>query len=230
MNPQSAPPSPLVTVDVVLLTLIEQQLHVALCKRERDPFTGAWALPGGYVHVQDDADVISAAERILREKTKIDAPYLEQLATFAGSHRDPRGWSLSVVYFAVVSSSLIEAQQQDSLKWVPVSTIRSLPFDHAAIVQTAISRIQSKTGYSSVFMHMMPEKFTLSALQETYEALMGGAVDKRSFRRWVDSLDALKPVGSGDTPLASHRPAQYYALKPAFKTQLAVTAKSLDLK
>src|SRR5207248_2033777 len=97
------------TVDVVLLTIKENGLNVALLKRDREPYKGVLALPGGFVHVQDDADVRDAALRVLLEKTGIAAPYLEQLATFSGPVRDPRGWSMSVAHYALVSHDVIAA-------------------------------------------------------------------------------------------------------------------------
>ncbi len=100
----------LCTVDVVLLTLHEQALHVLLQRREREPFAGALALPGGFIHTEEDASAWHAAERVLAQKTGITSPYLEQLATWAGPGRDPRGWSLSVVYYALVPPGIVPAQ------------------------------------------------------------------------------------------------------------------------
>ena len=86
-------PQPFVTVDVVLLTLEDQELCAALLRRDREPAPGEWTLPGGWIHTNEDEDALGAAARILRSKAGLTSPYLEQLATFASRHRDPRGWS-----------------------------------------------------------------------------------------------------------------------------------------
>ena len=95
------PAKPIVTVDVVLLTLREESLHVALARREHDPHAGAWTLPGGWVHTDEDDDALAAAVRILRAKAGLESPYLEQLKTFASRHRDGRGWSVSIAHYAL---------------------------------------------------------------------------------------------------------------------------------
>ena len=125
---------PIVTVDVVLLTLREESLHVALTRREHEPHAGAWTLPGGWVHTDEDEDALAAAVRILKAKAGLDSPYLEQLKTFASRHRDGRGWSVSIAHYALVSS---ERAASDKIEWRAVDSIRTLPFDHVDILRTA---------------------------------------------------------------------------------------------
>src|SRR5262245_31930104 len=108
------------TVDVVLLTLRAGQLHVALLRRDREPFKDILALPGGYVHADEDQDTLDAACRVLRDKTGIESPYLEQLATFSGAARDPRGWSLSVAYYALVPEAVISNAGHPDVELFPV--------------------------------------------------------------------------------------------------------------
>lgn len=123
------------TVDVVLLTIRDSCLMVAAIERENAPHEGQLALPGGYVHTDLDANAYNAAIRVLAAKAGITPPYLEQLLTFSGPTRDPRGWSLSVAHYALVPVELIEQANQPGLRLLAVSGPLGLPFDHDLIVQ-----------------------------------------------------------------------------------------------
>src|SRR5258708_693407 len=96
-------PKPIATVDLVIFILPDTGLEVLLMRRDADPFLGCWALPGGWIHADEDADLEAAARRVLRDKTGVETPYLEQLQSFGGASRDPRGWIVSVAYVALVS-------------------------------------------------------------------------------------------------------------------------------
>ena len=114
MTPDSIP-AVICTVDVVLLTLEQATLKVALVRREREPFAQALALPGGYIHTQDDVDAQASAVRVLRDKAGLESPYLEQLATFTGAVRDPRGWSVAVA--ASCNASVTTAPNSVACTW-----------------------------------------------------------------------------------------------------------------
>lgn len=215
------------TVDVVLLTIKENGLHVALLKRDREPYKGVLALPGGFVHVQDDADVRDAALRVLLEKTGIAAPYLEQLATFSGPVRDPRGWSMSVAHYALVSHDVIFAAGHPDVQLLSVDQRLNLPFDHLAIVNTAVARLRGKSQYSSLPCYLAGAAFTLPHLQRIYEALMGEPLNKVSFRRKMTEMGMLEPVEGQLEAGGAHRPAQLYRLKPASREQLALLERGL---
>ena len=215
------------TVDVVLLTLKDNGLHVALLKREREPFKGVLALPGGFVHVAEDTDTRDAALRVLQEKTGIEVPYLEQLATFSGPARDPRGWSIAVAYYALVSFDVIERARHPNVKLVSVDKPLSLPFDHRAIIETAVERLRSKSQYSSLPCYLAGETFTLPALQRIYETLMGESINKVSFRRKMTEMDMLDAVEGEFEAAGAHRPAQVYCLKRAFKQKLQLLERGL---
>jgi 8-oxo-dGTP diphosphatase len=203
---------PITTVDVVLLTLHEAQLAVALTTRTAEPFKGLLALPGGYVHVEQDQDSLQSARRVLLEKTGIKAPYLEQLYSFAGAARDPRGWSVSITYYALVPSSALEAATAGAISLTAVDDIGQLPFDHSQIVAAAVRRVRDKSSYSSLPCHLLPSRFTLAELQSTYEQVMGEKLDKSSFRRKLAALDFLEPV-RGELKSGAHRPAQLYRVR-----------------
>jgi 8-oxo-dGTP diphosphatase len=215
------------TVDVVLLTLSDDGLSVALLKRDREPYEGVDALPGGYIHADEDVNGQAAALRVLKAKTGIDAPYLEELAAFSGAARDPRGWSVSLAYFALVPHDVIAAAGHPGLTLVGVDRLLHLPFDHGAIVGAAVQRLRGKSQYSSLPCFLVGELFTLPQLQRVYEALMGEPLNKVSFRRKMAEMDVLEPVeGQTDNPGPS-RPAQLYRLRPEFRARLRLLKRGL---
>lgn len=220
----TAHPAVICTVDVVLLTLLQDTLHTALLRRDKAPFAGALALPGGYIHAQEDADTQASAARVLREKVGLQSPYLEQLATFSGPVRDPRGWSLAVAYCALVPAALLEGS---ALELVAVSALPPLPFDHRAMVEAAVARVRNKSQYSSMPVHLCAEPFTLPELQRVYEAVLGEPLNKVSFRRKMEELGMLEPMPGAMQTGAAHRPAQMYRLKPAFRCSLSTSLRGL---
>jgi 8-oxo-dGTP diphosphatase len=238
---QNGHPQPIVTVDVVLLTLKDGALQVALSQREHPPHPGEWTLPGGWVHVDEDEDALAAAVRILKSKTGLQSPYLEQLQTFANRHRDSRGWSVSIAYYALVPYEQVHERlsvptrskpgKNDAthprIQWRGVDSIRSLPFDHQKILETAVSRVRSKTLYSSLPIHLMPKIFTLSQLQNVYEQVLGSSLDKRTFRRRIEELDLVEPIPGALEQGGAHRPAQCYRVKRRHGRELALAEKNL---
>ncbi len=215
------------TVDVVLLTIKDDCLMVAVHERENEPYQGMLALPGGYVHTIEDSNAFDAAMRVLREKTSIAPPYLEQLLTFAGPQRDPRGWSLSVAHYALVPVELIEQANRPGVRLLHVDRPFALPFDHEAIIQKAVERLRNKSQYSSLPCFLAGETFTLPQLQRIYEVLMDEPLNKVSFRRKISEMDMLEPVEGQFEAAGAHRPAQLYRLKPAFKQKLIMLERGL---
>ncbi len=220
-------PAIICTVDVVLLTLVDDALHVLLLRRERAPFKGVLALPGGYVHAQADQSAHDAAVRVLRDKVGIVSPYLEQLATFCGPGRDPRGWSVSIAHYAVVARGLLQ-NERSGHALLPVSQLPSLPFDHHGIVEAAVARLRSKSQYSSLPAHLCDERFTLPQLQSVYEAVLGEPINKVSFRRKVDELAMVEPLDGEMEIGRAHRPAQLYRLRKEFRNALSVVDRGLN--
>jgi len=214
------------TVDVVLLTLCHDTLMAALVRREHAPFAGALALPGGYIHPEHDADVEAAALRVITAKAGIAPPYLEQLGSFSGPHRDPRGWSLSVAHYALIPFEMI-AQAKGSLTLAAVDKLGDLPFDHAAMVATACARLRNKSQYSSLPCFFAGAAFTLPQLQRIYEVLMGETLNKVSFRRKMVEMDMLETVDGCFDAAGAHRPAQLYRLKTGARTQPALLERGL---
>ncbi len=183
-----------VTVDVVLLTLRDGRLQVLLMRRERDPFAGQLALPGGYIHPQQDDDAGAAARRVLADKTGVRAPYLEQLYTYASGARDPRGWSVSIAFYALVSEQALRRTGREVFELLDADALPHLSFDHNRIVETALDRLRNKSAYSSLPCYLLPDRFTLTELQQTYEQVMGVPLEKSAFRRKLADLGFVEPV------------------------------------
>lgn len=202
---------PNVMVDIVLLSLKDGVLCVALPFRERDPFIGMPALVGGYVHVDEDADLQSTADRILRQKAGIGGIYVEQLKTFSGPRRDPRGWSVSVTYLALVPWERLAAAETD-LNLVPVDLAAGLPFDHDEIVATAVARLRGKGAYSTLPVMLLPPTFTLGEMLAIYEGVMGTRIDQSSFRRKVAELGIVEEVDEM-RQASRRRPARLFRLR-----------------
>src|SRR5688572_28954991 len=148
---------PLATVDVAVFTVADEALQVLLVQRPQrvgEPFPGLWALPGGFVDVERDADLEACALRKLREKTGVSTPYLEQLGSWGSARRDPRGWSATHAYFALVPHETARAGANAAdVRWFPVTGtgVRTrLAFDHAEILAAAIARLRGKVEYTSL--------------------------------------------------------------------------------
>ncbi|HLW84308.1 MAG TPA: NUDIX domain-containing protein [Candidatus Sulfotelmatobacter sp.] len=197
-----------VTVDVVIFTIQSGTLKVLLVKRAAPPFLGHFAIPGGFVHGDEDLD--RAALRELREETGVADVYLEQLFSFGDVKRDPRGRVVTVAYFALISADrpLRAGTDAAEANWWAIDRLPSLAFDHAKILDYALERLRNKLEYTTVGFQLLPEKFTLTELQEVYEAILGKKLDKRNFRRKLSLLRILKP--SSEYRRGGQRPAQLY--------------------
>jgi 8-oxo-dGTP diphosphatase len=218
---------PSVTVDLVLTSIVDSRPAVLLIHRETHPFQGQWALPGGFVGIEESID--SAAHRLLTGKAHMTDAYIEQLYTFGGVDRDPRMRVVSVAYFALLPA----ARFADALNADPELTLASLDvpwegetggpiearsadgtplplaFDHANILGMAVQRLRGKLDYSGVAFALLPERFTLRALQDVYETILGVRLNKPAFRRRMLDRGWLEPTGERETG-TSFRPAELY--------------------
>jgi ADP-ribose pyrophosphatase YjhB (NUDIX family) len=214
---------PFLTVDVVILALREGRLQVVLIRRGAEPFRGTWALPGGYIRPHQDGDLEAAARRILREKAGIETPYVEQLQGYGNARRDPRGWSATFAYFALIAAddlALKEGANAEKVAWWEIDGRRvrtALAFDHADILAGAVTRLRNKVEYTSLPVHLLPARFTLPDLQRVYEQILDRRMDKSAFRKRIAEADFLDPI-PGEKRRASNRPAQIYRIKPGRAT------------
>lgn len=208
---------PAVTVDVVIFTLRmdeadrKQQLHALLIKRRYDPFRDRWAIPGGFVSLEEPLE--DAARRELAEETGLENVYLEQLYTFGEPQRDPRTRVISVAYFALARADqqmIRRSNEAIEVGWFSVKHLpQPLAFDHDNIVRFAIDRLRSKLEYTTLAFQLLPEVFTLPELKRTYEEILDEELDRGNFYRKIKEADLLEPVGrqreSGGRPAALYR-------------------------
>lgn len=206
-------PHPAVTVDVILFTIRRRRLEVLLIRRQLPPFEGCWALPGGFVRMDESLD--DAARRELWEEAGVQVRWLEQLYTFGEIDRDPARRVITVTYFALIDGARLDPKagtDAASVGWHPVDAMPPLAFDHARIVRYAHERLRHKTEYAPVAFQLLPDELTLSELQEVYEVILGKRLDKRNFRRKVLALDILEPTGD-ERREGRGRPASLYRFR-----------------
>lgn len=219
---------PSVTADILIFKPSDTEgwLEVLLIQRKRPPFQDCWAVPGGFVNIDESID--AAAARELKEETDIDADkiHMEQLYTFGTVGRDPRTRVISVAYMAMVPKNLIHAKAGDdasSAEWVKVKLSgdsvvfednRSLAFDHEEIVKTALSRMRGKINYVPIaFQFLDKNRFTIGELQKIYEAVLGKTLDASNFRRfffanYIDKNLAVETGEKENNP--ANRPGRYF--------------------
>jgi 8-oxo-dGTP diphosphatase len=207
---------PLVTVDVVIFSVLDARLQVLLVRRPDaadEPFPGRWALPGGFVDVARDATLVDCARRKLQDKTGVAAPYLEQLGSWGGADRDPRGWSATHAYFALIPAPSPAVQGAAESAWFAADEAarKRLAFDHGAILAAALERLRGKVEYTSLPAFLLPEPFTLPDLQRTYELVLGRPLDKSAFRKRMLDGDFLEEAGM--VPGGSGRAAMGYRVR-----------------
>ncbi len=215
-------PRPALTVDCVIFGFDQSsQLKVLLIQRAHDPFKDHWALPGGFVDMEEDLE--HAALRELEEETGVTNVFIEQLYTFGRPGRDPRGRVVSVAYYALVNLAehpVRAATDARMVKWFELEDIPKLAFDHDEIMQVAINRLQAKVRYQPIGFELLPEQFTLSQLQRLYETVLGvKELNKRNFRTRILKMGVLKEVGKQEG--VAHRPAVLYSFDKEKYEQLA---------
>jgi len=199
-----------ITVDTIVFGLDDDDLKVLLIQRALPPYEGMWALPGGFVHVDESLD--DAARRELEEETGVAGLFLEQLYTFGGVHRDPRERVVTVAYYALVNlvdHDINPTTDARDAAWFALDDLPELAFDHATILATAHERLRGKLRYQPVGFELLPERFSLTQLQTLYEKVLDRPLDKRNFRKKILGMDLLLDTGEFEKDVA-HRAARLY--------------------
>lgn len=201
---------PSVTVDVVIFSLVKNELKVLLIKRQSPPFANMWAIPGSFVQIDESLE--EAAVRALADETGVEDVYTEQLYTFGDLGRDPRTRVITIAYFALVPHDAIHhkaGRDASETSWFAISQLPALAFDHAEIIDYAHTRLRYKLEYSSVGFQLLPDIFTLSELQKAYEIILAESLDKRNFRRKILTSEILEETGEKKKE-GEGRPAMLY--------------------
>lgn len=202
-----------ITTDVVIFTIKDNKLQVLLVKRANEPFKGRWAIPGGFIRLSENLD--NAALRILKEKTNVDNIYLEQLYTFGDPLRYPSSRVITCAYFALIRSDDIKlsfdtSQSITEVQWHEVYNLPTLAFDHKEIIEYSLKRMRERLEFCPIAFQLLPEKFTLTELQKSYELILDMKLDKRNFRKKVLTGSVLKELNEY-TKVGSKRPARLYS-------------------
>jgi 8-oxo-dGTP diphosphatase len=217
---------PPVSVDLVLLTIRRERLHVLLVERDQPPEEGEWGLPGSIVGMAEDLD--TAARRVLAHKAALPAGVrLEQLYTFGAVDRHPCMRIISVAYLGLVPTMAAEAVRSEARDW---ATIRAdddvvrvleqpdgnaqldLAFDHNHIIATAVERLHRKLSWTDAAFDLLPPRFTLRELQHVHEVVLGRKLNKPAFRRRM--LDTGRLIATGEwEQQTAFRPAELYRVR-----------------
>jgi 8-oxo-dGTP diphosphatase len=211
---------PLVSADVALFSLVDMSLKVLLVQRAADPERGRWALPGGVLDPGRDRSIEDTARRALQDKTGLQSvAYLAQVHTYSGADRDPRGWSISVLFYALLpydQSPAIVGNKVEAVTWRDAARPgRGLAFDHAEHIAEALARLRDTVGSRVLPLHLLGPEFTLTELQSAVEAILGTDLEKSAFRRRLKEDRSFVPI-EGSFRTGRQRPAQLYRAADGF--------------
>lgn len=204
-------PRPAVTTDCIIFGFDAGELKVLLIERGIEPFKGKWALPGGFVRMDESTE--ECARRELHEEAGLENVYIEQLYTFSDVRRDPRGRVITVAYYALVKLSDYKVKAGDdaqNARWFPISEVPALAFDHDMILRVALTRLRGKIRYQPIGFELLADKFTIPELQTLYETILEVQLDRRNFRKKI--LDTGLLIDHKETVKGvPHKGALYYS-------------------
>jgi len=203
---------PSVTTDIIIFTVQNNELKVLLVKRKFEPFKDMWAIPGGFVKIDESLE--NAAKRKLEEETGVKNIYLEQLYTYGDPKRDSRGRVVTIAYMALVNSENIKLKaitDVSDAQWLSIKKIPQLAFDHKKILDYSLKRLKWKFEYTTVAFSLLSREFAISQIQKLYETVFNKKFDKRNFAKKIISLNILKEERINKN--VSHRPPMLYSLK-----------------
>lgn len=211
-------PRPALTADAVVFTILQHRLHVLLIQRMHEPFASCWALPGGFVEERERA--ADAVVRELEEETGLRDVWFEQLKTFDAPDRDPRGWTVSVAYVALIAGDRVQlasASDASDARWWPVDSLPTLAFDHAEIVAYARQRLRTELRWSDLGSQLLPSMFTMDELRLVHEVVLNDVLDKHNFQKRVLESGTIRAAGTVQTSGKRGPQARLYAFVPRQK-------------
>jgi ADP-ribose pyrophosphatase YjhB (NUDIX family) len=207
---------PILTVDVAYLSIRDGELEILTIKRDKAPHKGELALPGGYVHCDEDEDLSETARRVIAEKAQLEPDYIEQVETIASKSRDPRGWTATVLFMALVSDTKRSEAEKlgKDCQWVALGALKrkSLAFDHGELLSKVKERLVAKSRYTSIPLYLLPREFTLSEAQKYFEITTQSTLEKKSFRRRLLDADIIEETGE-QTQTGKRKAALYRMAK-----------------
>lgn len=222
-------PRPAVTTDCAIFGFDSGELKILLVERGIEPFKGKWALPGGFLRIDENAD--ECARRELFEETGVENLFVEQLYTFSNVDRDPRGRVVTIAYYALIKLSgyvLRAGDDAEKAQWFSVSKVPSLAFDHDNILRMALNRLRGKIRYQPIGFELLPDKFTMPELQSLYESVLEVPLDRRNFRRkimdtrlLIDHNESVKGV--------PHKGARYFSFDKNKYNELSEKGFNFDI-
>lgn len=209
---------PLVSVDIALFSVVDEALKVMLVQRAQEPEVKRWAMPGGLLKPHLDVSLEATARRVLADKVAVDLPHLEEVGTYSGPFRDPRGWSVTVLFYALLPLDKMDAlvrNKVEAVKWADATAVgHRLAFDHAEQLAAAVQKLRAKVAADVLPLHLLPERFTLTQLQRVVEVISGQPLDKSSFRRRLKASKDL--VQLDEFVRGAQRPAQLFRASEIF--------------
>lgn len=202
-----------IAVDAVVFTILDKELKILLIKRKNDPSKGRYALPGGFAELDENLE--DAARRELEEETGVKNIFLKKLHAFGDVGRDLRGRVITIPFLALIDGDKIKlnsTSDAELARWYPIDRLPELAFDHKKIIDDALQHLRFEMQNTNIAFQMMPEKFTLTELQQAHEIVLDKKIDKRNFRKKIGELGILK--GLTETKMeGAHRPAKLYSFK-----------------
>ncbi|MDD2870420.1 MAG: NUDIX domain-containing protein [Candidatus Gracilibacteria bacterium] len=202
--------SPILATDVVVFNIRKGKLKVLLIKMNKEPFIGQWALPGGFIGINELC--IDAAHRILFEASSVSDLYIEQLKVFDSLDRDPKARIVSIAHMAIIKKDDLSIKTNDrytDIAWFDVEDLPIMAYDHLEIIKYGYERLKGKITYSTLSLSLMPEKFTLTELQKVFEIVLKKDLDKRNFRKKLLKAGVVQDTGDKKT-IGVPRPAALY--------------------
>lgn len=217
------------SIDNVIFGFDNKMLKILLIKRGEEPYLHMWALPGDLVYPTEDLD--NAPKRILKELTGLDKVFLQQVHTFGEVNRHPLGRVITVAYYSLVNISYVNVKASsfaEKVDWMPINEITILAFDHLNILKTSFAKLKQSVRVRPLGFELLPELFTLSELQDLYEAVLEKKLDKRNFRKKIKQLDILIDMDRSQKGVA-HRPAKLYKFNVTQYEKLKKDGMNIDI-
>lgn len=214
-------PRPAVTCDVVLFGYDGSQLHVLLIERGLEPYRGHWALPGGFMRMDESLEQCAARE--LHEETGVSLVDLKQIGAFSSVHRDPRGRVITVAFLGLVNKShyrLLAGDDAADAQWFMLEALPPLAFDHDEIIYTATRHLRDMVATTPAVLKLLDRQFSLAELQRVVELITGQQYDRRNFQRRILQSDAIVPAPDAPSESTGGRNATMYALRPELELEL----------